>query len=187
MTRTQLMLSTAIVTVIFAGLTAFAQTEAPDTQPSAQNRADESSPMNSRMMDRCQSLARTEISPTDPAAILAQAEELELSEQQVADLQRIAQTARDKATVVLNEDQLNTLSEVGEQPMSMMRMHQRMMDRMQDGNKNSSMKSDADSACPMHAMMHEADTARDGRSDASSWQGHSGKHRNRGDMRHCCR
>ena len=173
MKRTPLTLTTALVALVvlgFVGLTAYGQTDTSTTRSSAtdaERSADgaasqqgammDGSTMDGAMMARCQMMSQTEISPSDPAAILGQRERLKLSDEQVAELERIVRTARDQTTRVLNEAQTDELSRLPDKPESMMQMHQHMMERMNERGSFKWHQENSDRFCPMHRMMRKGE------------------------------
>ncbi|QNN25150.1 hypothetical protein HED60_23675 [Planctomycetales bacterium ZRK34] len=173
MTRTHLTLAAAIVALVFVGLTAYGQTDTSTTRPSetdtersANASSSQQGPMNGSMMVRSRMMSQTEISPSDPAAILAQRERLELSEDQVAELERIARSAREQARNVLKEGQIEEIDTLPNKTDSMVQMHHRMMKQMNAGESSQWMNEDFDCACPMHNMMH-------GSEERGPWKSHS--------------
>ena len=87
--------------------------------------------MSDQMMGQCRMTMGAELSPRDPAVLLGMKEELELTDQQVEQLQTLADETRQKAAAVLNNAQRQEVEQLPQQPQSMMQMHQQMMGRMQ--------------------------------------------------------
>ena len=201
MTRTQLTFTAAIVALVFIGLTAYGQTDPSTPKPAAtddEQTADEAasqqvsmmdgSMMDSAMMARCRMMSQAEISPSDPAAPLAQRERLNLSEDQVAELERIAQSAREQAKRLLNESQTDELSTLPDKPESMMRMHQRMMKRMNERDASGWANEESVRACPLYNTMLRVDKEQKNRNSQPSTDDDSGQNKTRRMMnRDCCR
>ena len=114
--------------------------------------------MTDQMMARCSMIINAGVSPTDPAVVLAEREQLKLTEEQVQQIERIAEKARQQTKAVLTDSQQQQLREIGDQPRSMMQMHNQMMQRwhqrMQQINEQD--RSTIMMGCPMNMMMHEA-------------------------------
>jgi hypothetical protein len=72
--------------------------------------------MSDAMMKRCHIMVKARVESADPAAILALKNELELSEQQVKKLEKIAEKARDRAKALLTETQQKKLEELPDKP-----------------------------------------------------------------------
>ena len=89
-----------------------------------------------------------EIQPTDPAALLAIKDQLELSDEQAAKLTEIISHAREQAQAVLLESQLAKAKELGDKSMSMMQMC---------GKMGMCTKTDT-SACPMSKSKQACDS-----------------------------
>ncbi|MGD2176020.1 MAG: heavy metal-binding domain-containing protein [Candidatus Brocadiaceae bacterium] len=85
------------------------------------------------MMMRCRMMMDARTQKTDPVGLLALRDQLELSEEQVSELQQIVETARQEAERVLTEQQKEKLEAMPDQPHSMMQMHRRMQ-RMMKGH-----------------------------------------------------
>jgi hypothetical protein len=75
------------------------------------------------------------LSPKDPSSMLALREELELTEKQVKQLEKIETKARTDSGKVLTKEQRETLSEVPEHAALMGPMHERMMERRTGGER----------------------------------------------------
>jgi len=88
--------------------------------------------MSDAMMQRCQMMMKARVEPTDPAALLALKDELELSEQQVKKLERIAEKARDRAKALLTEAQQKKLEELPDKPDCCEDMQCKMMDMVEE-------------------------------------------------------
>lgn len=84
------------------------------------------------MMARCRMTMRAELSPRDPAVLLGMREKLDLTDQQVDQLQTLAQETRRTAAGLLTDAQRQQVEQLPQQPQSMMRMHQQMMGRMKN-------------------------------------------------------
>ena len=106
------------------------------------------SEMNPQMMKQGRMMMHTAISPTDPAAIIGQKEQFNLTDDQVAKLQAIAKNARNDARSILDEAQRTQLDALPAGPGSMAQMHKQMMVHMQQMQGQSAMPS-----CPMMTMM----------------------------------
>lgn len=181
MTRTHLTLAAAIVALVFVGLTAYGQTDttttgtaANNTTPSTDDAAAQQGPLTGSMMAQCRMMSQTEISPSDPAAILAQRQRLDLSEDQVAELERIARSAREQARDVLRQGQIEELDTLPNKTESMVQMHQRMMKQMNAGESSQWMNEESEDTCPMHNMMHGSEERGAWKSQSSS-DGDSGQ------------
>lgn len=186
MTRTHLALTAAIVALAFVSLSAYGQTDTSTTRPaetdteqSANESLSQQGAMNGSMMARCRMMSQAEISPSDPAAILGQRERLNLSEDQVAELERIARSAREQARKVLKQGQIEELDTLPNKTESMVQMHQRMMKQMNAGESSQWMNEKSDDTCPMHNMMHGSEErgARKSQSSSDDDSGQSKTHR----------
>lgn len=158
MNTTTLSLAAALVAAGLSGAVAFAQDQAPTTQPSAVQGGDgwrDTMDMGDGMMMRCRMMMDAQLSPTSPEGVMALEQELNLSDEQAARLDQIAQMAQQQAEQVLTDAQRQQLQDLANQPTSMRQMHQEMMRRWQqrmDGRR------DQDGAampmmCPWDAMM----------------------------------
>ena len=87
--------------------------------------------MSDQMMARCRMTMGAQLSPRDPAMLLGVKDQLDLTAQQVQQLQALAQQTRQKAAALLTDAQRQEVAKLPEQPQSMMQMHQQMMGRMQ--------------------------------------------------------
>ena len=81
--------------------------------------------MSGPAMLRCQIMMRLEVTPDDPAAILALKDELGLTDEQVGQLDTILAEAREKANAVLTPEQQEKLEGLDDTPSTMMEMHGR--------------------------------------------------------------
>ncbi len=73
-----------------------------------------------------------EVEPTDPAALLAVAQQLELTPQQAEGLEKILANARAEAEEVLEPEQREQLRGLADLPSTHMGMHRMMMERMKE-------------------------------------------------------
>ena len=87
--------------------------------------------MSDAMMKRCQMMMKARVEPTDPGALLALKDELELSEEQVKKLEKIAEKARDRAKALLTETQQKKLEELPDKPDCCEGMQCKMMDMVE--------------------------------------------------------
>ena len=71
------------------------------------------------MMRRCMAMMRNPVFFDSPSAVIAQAESLGLSDEQVKRLREIEKEARQKARTVLTEEQIKKMGEVPDKPMPM--------------------------------------------------------------------
>jgi hypothetical protein len=111
--------------------------------------------MTEQEMARCRIMVDTSIRATDPQALLANQADLDLSQEQAQQVERIAEQARQDALAVLTDAQRKQLEAIGDEPTGMMQMHQQMMKRMkarmkQTGGQDKQMMM----GCPMNMMMH---------------------------------
>ena len=166
MKNATLSLAAALAAAGLFGAFTFAQDQAPATQISpAQGSDRQASPrpschpmgMGDAMMTRCPMMADAQLSPTSPEGVLALGPELNLSDEQAARLEQIAQQVQQQAEQVLTDQQRQQLQDLAEQSASMWQVHQEMMRRWQqrmDGTRGQ------DGAampimCPWDAMMHQ--------------------------------
>ena len=82
------------------------------------------------MRMRCRMMMRTRTHRSNPQCILSLEEELDLSEEQIAKLETIAETARAGTKQVLTEEQLEKMEEMEDTPRSMMEMCGKMRRHM---------------------------------------------------------
>lgn len=82
--------------------------------------------VDSGMMRRCMVMMRNPVFLDSPSAIIAQAESLGLSDEQLEKLRDIENQARQKAKTVLTEEQIKKMGEVPDKPMPMMEMCETM-------------------------------------------------------------
>lgn len=106
--------------------------------------------MHGRMMGHMRMMMNTEIDPRDPTALLAGRESLELTEDQVEQLQALVEQTRREAAGLLNENQRQQLEQRPQQPRSMRQMHGQMMQHMEGMQDEKGM-------CPMCAMMKQGE------------------------------
>lgn len=83
--------------------------------------------MEPEMMDRMQLLMRTAVFVDSPAALQAQKDKLQISQEQAGKLSEIEKDARQKALAVLTAEQRTRLGEIPEEPLVMMEMCGQMM------------------------------------------------------------
>ena len=86
--------------------------------------------MPQAMKIKAQMMMKMEVEPTDPAALLAVGDQLELSDRQTEKLQQILANARAKAEKHLKPDQREKLEGVADLPATHMGMHKMMMEKM---------------------------------------------------------
>jgi len=94
-----------------------------------------------------------ELSRTDPCALLAVREELGLTGAQVVKLEAIAARAAADAAEVLTDDQKEMLSEIPDEPKTMMGMHRHMMRHMKGKKGEAGME--GRTMCPMMYHMQK--------------------------------
>jgi hypothetical protein len=82
-----------------------------------------------RMMMRHRVMMGSELHNADPAALLALGEAIELTDEQTAELEAIAEDARTRALDVLSDEQREAVEGLPDQPRSMMQMRRHMMRR----------------------------------------------------------
>lgn len=182
--KRNLILAAAIL-VSLTGALALAQMPAPSGPMSGDMKGmadmkQEMSPEMKAMMEkmppeikmRCQMMMGTEVSPSDPAAILALKEQLKLTEAQTSQLEAINKEAQDKAIAVLTADQKTILDTMPKSTQTMKEMHEQMMGKMQKmmGGK----MGDQRTSCPMMNMMGGSTTqpAQDKLADPKSHEAH---------------
>lgn len=160
MNTTTLSLAAALVAAGLSGAFAFAQDQAPTTQPSVVQGGDgwrDTMDMGDGMMMRCRMMMDAQLSPTSPEGVLALEQELNLSDEQAARLDQIAQMAQQQAEQVLTDAQRQQLQGLANQPTNMRQMHEETMRRWQQGIDG---RRDQDGAampmmCPWDAMMEQ--------------------------------
>ena len=81
-------------------------------------------------MMRCRMMMTAQMQPTDPAALLAIKDELQLSDEQTAKLVTIVEKARKEAQAVLIESQQQKVQALGDTPRTMMQMCRKMRGAM---------------------------------------------------------
>ena len=81
---------------------------------------------DARMMRRCMTMMRNPVFLDSPSAIIAQAESLGLSDEQLKKLRDIENEARQKAKTVLTKEQIKKMGEVPDKPMPMTEMCETM-------------------------------------------------------------
>ncbi len=86
--------------------------------------------MPQAMKIKAQMMMKMEVEPTDPAALLAVGDQLELSDGQTEKLQQILANARAEAEKLLKPDQREKLEGVADLPATHMGMHKMMMEKM---------------------------------------------------------
>ena len=106
--------------------------------------------MSEQMMMRRKMLMGMTVKPGDPQAVLALKDDLKLTDQQVQQLQGIAEKARAEAMKVLNEMQSTELAKLGDAPESVVGMCKMMTDEGKPG------------MMPMHSGMMKGDTMQGG-------------------------
>jgi len=109
--------------------------------------------VSDQMMDRCRMTMGAELSSGDPAVLLGMKEELQLSDEQVDQLQTLAQETRQAATAILTDAQRQEVEELPDQPQSMMQMHQQMMECMDGGMEQMQGMGGMDMCAMMMRMM----------------------------------
>jgi len=82
--------------------------------------------MTDGMMMRCRMMTAAQISAYDPASVLAYQTGLNLSDDQVKQIQAIADKAREQVKAVLTPDQVANLQPMAAGPQSMTQMYQHM-------------------------------------------------------------
>ena len=117
--------------------------------------------MSKEMEGRMRMNMQTQVSPSDPAAMLAMQEELELTDQQVQELQSLVERTRQSAADVLTDEQRQQVEAMPQGPQTMMQMHRQMMERMGEhgmmGGRGGMMMGQQEKAamgCPMMRMMN---------------------------------
>ena len=105
------------------------------------------------MKMRCQMQMNMEVSPSDPSAILALKDQLQLTTDQATELQAISKEARTKAAAVLNPDQQTTLGTLPQTPQTMKALHEKMTSQMHP--MKATTPGDKPMDCPMMQMMQE--------------------------------
>jgi len=87
------------------------------------------------MMMRCRMMTAAQVDAYDPASVLAYQLGLNLSDDQVKQVQAIAEKAREQVKAVLTPDQLARLQPMASGPQSMMQMDQQMRHMAQQHGK----------------------------------------------------
>ncbi|MFO7901031.1 MAG: hypothetical protein R6U98_00085 [Pirellulaceae bacterium] len=91
--------------------------------------------MPQAMKLKAKMMMKMEVKPTDPAALLAIGEQLELSDRQTEKLQQILADAREEAEKLLKSDQREKLEGAADLPVTHMGMHKMMMKKMRAKTK----------------------------------------------------
>lgn len=170
MTRHPIQIVTLTATLGLIGLFAMGQTTSPpedaagrgykstgDSAEKPGKRADEVNGMMAKIPDdmkmRCQMQMNMAVSPSDPGAILALKDQLQLTTDQTTELEAINAEARTKAVAVLNSEQRSTLDTLPQSPQTMTKLHEKMIIQMQpmDGAKPGDKPMD----CPVMRMMRD--------------------------------
>ena len=109
------------------------------------------------MMMRTRMLMSMHVNPFDPNAVLALKDQLNLTDEQVKQLDDIASTAREKVQALLSSDQQAELKTLDKTPDTSMAMHAMMMKRMHGGTGEAGMQyqggGESSEGCPMMQMM----------------------------------
>ena len=105
------------------------------------------------MKMRCQMQMYMEVRPSDPGAILALKDQLQLTTDQTTELEAINAEARTKAVAVLNSEQKSTLDTLPQSPQTMKKLHEKMLSQMHpmEGAKPGDKPMD----CPVMQMMRD--------------------------------
>lgn len=149
----------------------------PHHQQGGQNQQAGQGMMGGKMMQmmdqpmrlRMQAMMNRSLAPNDPATLLALKDRLQLTDEQIQNLESIAEDARQEAEQVLTDQQKEQLAPLGQGPTTMRGMHQHMMQRMkqqgmmgQNGQKQGNgqgqgmmNKKNMMMQCPMMQMMHQ--------------------------------
>lgn len=109
--------------------------------------------MSPGMKTKCQMMMQAQLTPGDPAALVASKDQLKLTEDQVKKLQAIQEQARKNAAAVLNDEQKQQVANVPAKPDTCMGMHQHMMQMMKDMHGGQSGGQMPKMNCPMMNMM----------------------------------
>src|SRR5690606_1380561 len=115
--------------------------------------APEDGGMSASMMAQCRMTMDAELSPSDPAVLLGMKGPLELTDEQIEQLQTLAQEARRAAAAVLTEAQRQQVAQLPQQPRSIRQMHRQMMGRMQEMGGGMDQKEGMDMCAMMMRMM----------------------------------
>ncbi len=107
--------------------------------------------MPADIMMRCQMFMNMAVNPSDPNALLALNDQLQLTPAQTTELAAIQTEARDKAAAVLNAEQKKTLDAMPQSSQTMKDMHEQMMAQMQ--KMMGAKMGDRQMNCPMMRMM----------------------------------
>lgn len=115
--------------------------------------------MSPGMKLHCRMMMSMEVKPTDPAALLALKDKLELTDEQIGRLEKIREQAREQTDGLLTAEQKKQLEPLKKMPGTCMAMHQEMMQKMmQKGGKEVQAKGgmmQGGCMCPMMAAMEE--------------------------------
>jgi hypothetical protein len=109
-----------------------------DMMPMHEGQGGQQMPMQD-MMARHLMLMMTQVSKTDPAALLSIRDKLKLTDEQVGKLESLARETGQKAQALLSDDQRKTLSTIPDEPTSMMAMCSQMMSMVGGGTMGGSM------------------------------------------------
>lgn len=171
MTRHPIQIVTLTATLGLLGLFAMGQAASPpegaagrgykstgDSAEKPGKRADEMKGMMATIPDDlkmlCQMQMDMRVSPSDPSAILALTEQLQLTTEQTAELEDINRQGRTKALAILNADQQTTLDSLPQSPQTMKGLHEQMMSHMQ--TMKGTKPGDHPMTCPMMQMMQDS-------------------------------
>ncbi len=170
MTRHPIQIMTLTAVFGLLGVIAVGQTTSPpedatghgykstgDSAEKPGKRADEMKDMMATIPDDlktlCQMQMNMEISPSDPSAILALKEQLQLTTDQTAELQAINKQGRTKALAILNADQQTTLDSLPQSPQTMKSLHEQAMSHMQ--TMKGTKPGDHPMNCPVMQMIRD--------------------------------
>ncbi len=113
--------------------------------------------MSPGMKTHCRMMMNMEVKPTDPAALLALKDKLELTEEQIDRLEKIREQAREQTEGLLTAEQKKQLEPLQKMPGTCMAMHQEMMQKMMQkgGEKAKGGMMGGGMMCPMMAAMQQ--------------------------------
>lgn len=93
-------------------------------QPATSNAAAD------QMMDHCHMMMNAQLASRDPAVLLGKKDQLKLTDQQIKQLQTLAQKTRKAAMAILTDAQRQQVNKLPQQPQSMMQMCRSMTGHM---------------------------------------------------------